>query len=192
MTRILQALFLAGGLLASSPALAQSRGYYRRPPPYAPPPRNALRLEIGGASLSSRYCPDGYAGTCFSSDPWGALLVSGDLDLALGRGPIYLTVGARYLAAQYYEGDPSIFEPAVGITFKFIPYAPVSPRLNAGLGVLIGNNGDAGASFRLGGGLSFLGASPIGFAVDLMFDFGRLGGVGISQVQLAIGPEFHF
>jgi hypothetical protein len=118
--------------------------------------------------------------------------VSGDLDLALGRGPIYLTVGARYLAAQYYEGDPSIFEPAVGITFKFMPYAPVSPRLNAGLGVLIGNNGDAGASFRFGGGLSFLGASPVGLAVDLMFDFGRLGGVGVSQVQLAIGPEFHF
>ena len=105
MTRILQALLLAGGLLASSPALAQSRGYYRRPPQYAPPPSNALRLEIGGASLSSRYCPDGYAGTCFSSDPWEALLVSGDLDLALGRGPIYLTVGARYLAAQYYDGE---------------------------------------------------------------------------------------
>ncbi len=192
MTRILQALLLAGGLLASSPAFAQSRGYYRRPPPYAPPPSNALRLEIGGASLSSRYCPEGSAGPCFSSDPWEALLVSGDLDLALGRGPINLTVGARYLAAQYYDGDPSIFEPTVGITFKFMPYAPVSPRLSAGIGLLVGNNSEAGAALRLGGGLSFFGGWPIGLAIDLMFDFGRLGGVGISQVQLGIGPEFRF
>ncbi len=192
MTRILQALLLVGGLAASSPALAQSRGYYGRQPAYMAPPNNALRLEIGGASIAARYCPDGNGGPCFSGDPWEAFIISGELDLALGRGPISLTLGARELAAQYYSGNPSIFEPNVGLTFKFMRYAPVEPRLTVGAGLLIGNNGDNGGSLRLGGGLSFFGYAPLGLAIDLIFDFGELGGVGISQVQLAIGPEFHF
>ncbi|HTP30316.1 MAG TPA: hypothetical protein VMK12_32260 [Anaeromyxobacteraceae bacterium] len=190
MTSIGRVLLIVVALAAAAPALGQ----YYPPPPYRvyrPPPENALRVEIGGASLSSRYCPDG-SGSCFSSDPWGALALGVDLDLALGRSPISLTLGAHEMLAPYYSGSPNVFEPWLGLTFKPLRYAPVEPRLSIGGAGLIGNNGDTGGALRVGGGLSFFGSAFVGLAVDLMFDYGHIGAVDLFQVELALGPEFRF
>jgi len=202
MAKVLQVLFLAAGLAAVSPAAAQERYYYGAPPPrayYQPQYRvqptyafqNALRLEVGGATMAARYCPNGSSGTCFSGDPWEALTLDANADLGLG-GPVALTFGVREALAPYYTGAPSIFEPWMGLSFKFFRNPVVEPRLVVGGGVLIGNNDDVGGSFRIGGGLSLFGASRIGLAVDLMVDVGRLGGVTVTQVQVALGPEFRF
>ena len=188
MKRALQALFVLSGLALATPALAQSRGYHGGPPRYRSYPNNALRLEIGGATLATEDCA---GGPCFANNHWGALVFGGDFDLGLG-GPINLTLGAREVAASSFSGNPSMFEPSVGLTFKLAPYAPVVPRLGAGLAVLVGDNGDSGAALRLGGGLSFFGYAPIGLAIDLVFEVGQLGGITITQGQLLIGPEFRF
>jgi hypothetical protein len=188
MTRALQALFLVVGLAAATPALAQSRGYYGGPPRARAYPDNALRLQIGGASLGTEDCA---GGPCFANTRWGALVFGADFDLALG-GPINLTLGAREVSASSFSGNPSIFEPAAGLTFKFGRHTPVEPRLGAGLALLFASNGDNGAALRLGGGLSFFGYAPIGLALDLVFEVGQVGGVTISQAQFLIGPEFRF
>jgi len=201
MVRPLQALFLAAGLAAAFPASAQYGGYYGPPPrsypryqpyqpQYQPPPQNALRLEVGGATMVARYCPD--PGNCFSGDPWGALTLDANVDLGLGRGPVALVLGVREALAPYYTGAPSIFEPWVGLSFKFLRNPVLEPRLVVGGAVMIGDNNDVGGSFRIGGGLSFFNFSRIGLAVDLMVDIGRLGDVTVTQVQLALGPEFRF
>ena len=65
-------------------------------------------------------------------------------------------------------------------------------RLGVGVGFLFDNNGDSGASLRLGGGLTFLANGPVGLAIDVALDVGRLSGYEVNQVQFAIGPEFHF
>lgn len=194
MPRIVKTLLFVAGLGAATPALAQGRPYYAPSYPWAP--SNALRLEIGGATLSSPgICTRGAAmsGSCVDSSPfaWQALALSGDLDLALG-GPLNLTLGAHELAAPYYSGNPSIFEPAIGLTFKFGQRTPVQPRLAVGGALLLGNDGSSGGALRLGAGLSFFGAAPIGFAVDLLVSIGSFAGYEVSQVELAIGPEFRF
>ena len=179
---IVRNLCLIALALAAVPAQAAPRGYYpQSQPSYEAPPQNALRLQIGGASLSS---PAGVLCDPFvcqvASDQWSALTLGGDLDLALGRGFLNLTVGARELLASHGSGYPNILEPSVGVTFKFMPGAPVQPRLGGGVGFLFDNTGDSGASLRLGGGLTLLANAPVGLAVD------------VTQVQFAIGPEFHF
>jgi hypothetical protein len=189
MTRALQALVLLLGLSAATPALAQSGGYYGGPPArYRVYPNNALRLQLGGATLATEDCG---GGPCFANTHWGALVFGADFDLGLG-GPLNLTLGAREVASSSFSGNPSIFEPSAGLTFKFGRHAPVEPRLGAGLAVLVGGNGENGAALRLGGGLSFFGHAPVGLALDLVLEFGQLGGVAISQAQFLIGPEFRF
>ncbi len=193
ITKLSQVLSLMAGLGMATPALAQYRLY----PAYRELPSNALRLEIGGATLSSPgICTSGAAnsGSCVDTSPfaWQALTLSGDLDLALAGGGLNLTFGAHEVAAPYYSGSPSIFEPSVGVTFKFRPYAPVQPRLTGAVALLLGNDGNTGATVRLGGGLSFFGRAPVGFAVDLLLDIGSFAGYQITQVQFAVGPEFRF
>jgi hypothetical protein len=182
------------GLAMASPALAAPRPYGG--PAYYPATNNAFRLQVGGSTLSSPgiYCPSGNAGVCFDTSPfaWQALLLGGDLDLGLGRGPLSLTLGARELAAPYYTGNPSIFEPTAGLTLKLLRHTQVEPRLLVGVGLLVGNDGNAGATLRLGGGLSLFANAPIGLALDLVLEVGAFGGYEVSQVQLAVGPEFHF
>jgi len=194
ISKALQGAVAVLALAAAAPALAAPRPYGG--PAYAPATNNALRLEIGGATLSSPgiYCPNGSAGVCFNDSPfaWQALYLGGDLDLSLGGGPLALTLGARELAAPYYSGNPSIFEPTIGLTLKFLRHTAVEPRLGAGIGLLVGNDGNTGATFRLGGGLSLFANAPIGLALDLILELGEFGGYGVSQVQLAAGPEFHF
>jgi hypothetical protein len=198
MAKALQALFLAASVAAALPASAQGyhgpppRSYPQYRPRYEPPPQNALRLEIGGATMAARYCPEGNAGPCFSGDPWGALTLDANVDLGLGRGPVSLVFGVREALAPYYSGAPSIFEPWLGLSFKFMRNPVVEPRLVVGGAVMIGDNDDVGGSFRIGGGLSLFNFSRIGLAVDLMVDVGRLGDVTVTQVQLALGPEFRF
>ncbi len=188
-SRVLQAMLLTVGLAAASPALAQSRGYYGYQPRYAASyPPNALRLQIGGASLGVE---DSVAGPAFLNTHWGALVFGADFDLNLG-GPLNLTLGAREAASSSFSGNPSIFEPAVGLTFKFAPYAPIQPRLSAGVAALFASSGDDGAALRLGGGLSFFGRAPIGLALDLMFEVGQIGGITFTQGEFLIGPEFRF
>ncbi len=193
MRPLSRTLLIALGLAAATPALA-ARPYYQ--PSYRSLFDNALRLQVGGASLSSPgiYCPSGSSGPCYDDSPfaWQALYLGGDVDVSLGGGPIALTVGARELAAPYYSGNPNIFEPSVGVSFRFVPRAPVEPRLMAGLGLLVASDGSTGGSLRLGGGLSFGGRGPLGLAVDLVFDLGELAGYRVTQVQLAVGPEFRF
>ena len=188
MTRTLQALLLLVGLAAATPALAQSRGYYGGPQRYRTYPNNALRLEIGGATVATEECG---GGPCFDNTRWGALVFGADFDLGLG-GPVNLTLGAREVASSSFSGNPSIFEPSIGLTFKFARFAPVEPRFGAGLAVLVGDNGDSGAALRVGGGLSFFGYAPIGLAIDLALEIGQIGGITISQAQFLIGPEFRF
>jgi len=191
---ILRNLFLIALAFAAVPAQAAPRGYYPAPQPYyEAPPQNALRLQIGGASLSS---PAGVLCDPFAcsavSDQWSSLMLGGDLDLALGRGFLNFTVGARELLASHASGYPNILEPAVGLTFKFMRGAPVQPRLGVGVGFLFDNNGDSGASLRLGAGVTLLANAPVGLAVDFTLDVGRLSGYDVTQAQFAIGPEFHF
>jgi hypothetical protein len=193
MSKALQALSALLGIAVAVPALAQSR-YYE--PPRRSANDNAFRLEIGGASLSSPglYCPNGARGPCYDTSPfaWQALVIAGELDLAIGGGPLNVTFGARELAAPYYSGNPSIFEPSIGLTYRFLRRSQVQPRLGVGLGLLVGNDGNAGGSVRLDGGLSLFGHAPLGLAIDLILEVGAFGGYEISQVQLAIGPEFRF
>ena len=191
---IVRNLFLIAVAFAAVPAQAAPRGYYPPPQPYyQAAPQNAIRLQIGGSSLSSPagvLCDPFY---CYAaSDQWSALTLGGDVDLALGRGFLNLTMGARELIASHASGYPNILEPSVGVTFKFMPGAPVQPRLGVGVGLLFDNNGDSGASLRLGGGLTILANAPVGLAVDVTLDVGRLSGYDLTQVQFAIGPEFHF
>ena len=188
MTRALQALFLTVGLAAATPALAQPRGYYGAPR-YPVYPENALRLQIGGASLNT--ADDCAGGPCFANSRWGALVFGADFDLNLG-GPANLTLGAREVASSSFSGNPSIFEPAAGFTFKFGRWAPIQPRLTAGVAGLFASSGDDGAALRLGGGLSFFGRAPIGLAMDLVFEVGQIGGITFTQGELLIGPEFRF
>jgi hypothetical protein len=191
---IVRNLFLIALAFAAVPAQAAPRGYYPAPQPYyEAAPQNALRLQIGGASLSSPagvLCDQFFCSAV--SDQWSALMLGGDLDLALGRGFLNLTVGARELIASHASGYPNILEPSVGATFKFMRGAPVQPRLGVGVGLLFDNNGDSGASLRLGGGVTFLANGPVGLALDVTLDVGRLSGYDVTQVQFAIGPEFHF
>jgi len=190
---IVRNLCLIALALAAAPTHAAPRGYYPTPQPYYQPPQNALRLQIGGASLSS---PAGVLCDPFAcsavSDQWSSLMLGGDLDLALGRGFLNLTVGARELFASHASGYPNILEPSVGLTFKFMHGAPVQPRLGVGVGFLFDDNGDSGASLRLGAGVTFLANAPVGLAVDFTLDVGRLSGYEVTQAQFAIGPEFHF
>src|SRR5512138_1866297 len=174
-----RALFLVAAIVAATPALAQSRGYYGGPQRYRAYPQNALRLEIGGASLGTEDCA---GGPCFANTRWGALVFGADFDLNLG-GPVNLTLGAREVASSSFSGNPSIFEPAIGLTFKFAPYAPIQPRLGAGLALLFADSGDDGAALRVGGGLSFFGHAPIGLALDLVVEVGQLGGITVTQAQ---------
>lgn len=189
MTRALQALFLTVGLAAASPALAHSHGHYGAAPyqPYPAYPENALRLQIGGGSLAV----EDSAGPLFENTRWGALVFGADFDLNLG-GPVNLTLGAREAASSSFSGNPSIFEPAVGLTFKFGRWAPIQPRLTAGVAGLFASSGDDGAALRLGGGLSFFGRAPIGLAMDLVFEVGQIGGITFTQGEFLIGPEFRF
>jgi len=195
MTKTLRALLFLSVLGVAPPAFAQyrpnyySRGYYL--------PSNALRLEVGGATLSSPgICTNGasQSGNCVDSSPfaWQALALSADLDLALGATPINITFGAHELAAPYYSGNPSIFEPSAGLVFKFTPQARVQPRLTLAGALLLGDDGNAGGAVRFGGGLSFFGRAPIGLAIDLLVDIGSFAGYEITEVQLALGPEFRF
>ncbi len=189
-----KALLGALAIAAATPALAGPRGYYA--PPYQPASDNALRIEVGGASISSPglFCPNGRAGGCSQELPfdWQALAIGGELDLALGRGPVALTLGAREIAAPQESGNPSIFEPYIGLSFRFLRYQPVQPRLSVGAAFMLGNDDSTGAALRLGGGISFFANAPVGLAIDAMVDLGRFGGFGVSQVQLTAGPEFHF
>lgn len=189
MTRTLQALFLVVGLAAASPALAQHRGYYGGPryQPYPAYPENALRLQIGGAGLGV----EDTAGPQFANTRWGALLLGADFDLNLG-GPVNLTLGAREALSSTFSGNPSVFEPAAGVTIKFARWAPVQPRLSFGVAGLFASTGDDGAAARFGGGLSFFGPAPIGLALDVVFEVGQLGGVTFTQGEFLIGPEFRF
>jgi hypothetical protein len=189
-----QALLGALALSAALPAAAANRGYYA--PSYAPATDNAVRLEVGGASLSSPglFCPDGPRGGCVQDSPfgWGSLSLGGAIDLGLGRSPLALTISAHELAASYQSGAPNVFEPGVGLTLRLLRYQPTQVRLGVGLGLLFAEGFDAGASLKLNAGLSLFANAPIGLALDFMLDLGRFGGYGISQVQLAVGPEFHF
>src|SRR5512138_15375 len=180
MKRPLQALFLVLGLAAASPALAQSRGYYGAPRyrPYPVYPENALRLQIGGAGMGV----EDAAGPEFANTHWGALMLGGDFDLNLG-GPVNLTIGAREALSSSFSGNPSVFEPAAGFTFKFARWAPVQPRITLGVAGLFASNGDDGAAARFGGGLSFFGRAPLGLALDLVFEVGQLGGVTFTQAE---------
>ena len=187
MTTALKALLLMVGLVAASPALAQSRGYYGSPQRYRAYPENALRLEVGGASLGV----EDSAPAPFYNVRWGAFVFGGDFDLNLG-GPVNLTLGAHEVASSSFSGNPSIFEPAAGLTFKFGRNAQVQPRFGAGLALLFASSGDDGAALRLDGGLSLYGYAPIGLAMDLVFEVGQLGGITITQAQFLIGPEFRF
>jgi len=195
MSKTLHALAFMAVLGTASPALAQYRPYYGRS--YGSLPSNAIRLEIGGATLSSPgICTNSSsaAGTCVDSSPfaWQALMLSGDLDLALGGGPLNLTFGAHELAAPYYSGNPSIFEPSAGLTFKFAPQSRVQPRLTLAGALLLGDDGNAGGAVRFGGGMTFFGRAPIGLAIDLLVDVGSFAGYEITTVSLGIGPEFRF
>ena len=192
-----KAKVLLGALaaLAAVPALAAPRyGYYQ--PQYSYGPNNALRLEVGGASISSPgfYCPNGALGTCVNDGPfgWQALSLGGELDIGLGNGPVALTLGAHELAASIESGAPNVFEPSIGLTFRFMRYQPVSARLTVGAGLMLGNDGSTGGSLRFGGGVTLFANGPVGLAIDASVDLGRFGGYGVSQFQLAAGPEFHF
>jgi hypothetical protein len=190
-----KALLGALALSAALPAAAAPRGYYA-PSYYAPATDNALRLEIGGASLSSPgvYCPNGPRGGCVDDGPfgWGSLSLGGALDIGLGSSPVAFTIAMHELTASYESGAPSIFEPSFGLTFRFLRSQPTQLRLGIGVGLLFAENGDTGAALKLGAGLSFFASSPIGLALDFGLDLGRWAGYGVSQVQLAVGPEFHF
>ena len=190
--RQLSLVLLALAAVVPATAQAQRRGYYPPPPSYyQPAPQNALRLEVGGASLDGSTC-DPYYG-CGYTDRWSAFMLGGDLDIALGRsGLLNLTVGARELFSNHYSGYPNVFEPNVGVTFKFLRGMPIEPRLSVGAGFLFDSNGDSGASFRVGGGVTFFAHAPVGLALDLMLDAGRLSGYDLTQVQFSVGPEFHF
>jgi hypothetical protein len=194
MSNRLKGVIGALAVLAGAPAAAAPR--YYGSPVYAPATNNALRFEIGGATISSPglYCPNGAAGGCVQDLPfdWQALSIGGALDVGLGAAPVALTIGAHELAAPYYSGNPSIFEPSIGLTFKFLRHQPVQPRVGVGFGLMLGNDDSTGAALKLGAGLSLFANAPIGLALDLMIDFGRFAGYGVSQVQLAVGPEFHF
>lgn len=190
-----KSLVFALALAAAGSAQAAPRGYYPPPPNYYAPPQNAVRLQIGGVALSTpvgTLC-DAYSGYCTTfSDSWSALALGGDLDLALGRGLVNFTIGAHELFAERNSGYPDIFEPSVGVTFKFLRRSPVEPRVGVGMGLLFAEGGDTGASFRLGGGVSFFADAPVGLALDVVFDAGRIAGADVTQAQLLIGPEFHF
>jgi len=196
-TSFSRAKVLAGALaaLAAAPALAAPRGYYA-PSYYRPAPDNALRLEVGGASISSPglYCPNGALGGCVNDGPfgWSALSLGGELDLGLGGGPVALTLGARELAAPYDSGAPNVFEPSIGLTFRFLRHQPVQARLGIGAGLMLANDGTTGGAVRFGAGLSLFATGPVGLAIDAVVDVGRLGGYGVTQLQLSAGPEFHF
>jgi hypothetical protein len=195
--KTLPLLLVAAGLLAETPAFAQHRFHHGRSPLARDLPDNALRLEIGGATLSSPgICVDGgpYSDACADTSPfaWQALVLGADVDLALGQGPLNLTLGAHELTAPYYSGNPNIFEPTLGFTFKFGQRSPIQPRLTLGGSALFAEDGHVGGAARLGGGLSFFGPMPFGLAIDLLIDVGSLAGYSITQVQLAIGPELRF
>ena len=187
-----KALLFAFALVAAGTAQAAPHGYYPAPAPsYYAPPENAVRIQIGGVGLST---PNGYVCNGFycTTDSWSALALGGDVDLAIGRGLMSFTIGAHELFAEQNTGYPNIFEPSAGLTFKFLRGTPIVPRLTVGMGLLLAEGGNYGASFRLGGGLTFLANAPIGIALDLVFDGGRVGGTDITQAQLLIGPEFRF
>jgi hypothetical protein len=187
-------ILFALALSAAGTAQAAPRGYYPPPPPsYYAPPQNAVRLQIGGVALST---PVGYLCDAYYCDTvhdsWSALALGGDLDLAIGRGLLNFTIGAHELFAERHSGYPDIFEPSVGLTFKFLRRTQIEPRISVGMGLLFAETGDAGASFRLGGGVTFFGNAPVGLALDVVFDAGRVGGADLTQAQFLIGPEFHF
>ncbi len=189
-----KALLFALGLAAFGSAQAAPHGYYAPPPPsYYAPPQNAIRLQLGGVGLStpSGYCDANY---CYSySDSWSALALGADLDLALGRtGLVNFTIGAHEMFAERASGFPDIFEPSVGVTFKFLRRTMVEPRLGVGLGLLFAQDGQTGASLRFGGGVTIFANQPVGLALDLVLDAGRVGGADLTQAQFLIGPEFHF
>lgn len=187
-----RAVLSALALLTAVPAAAAPR--YSRVSPYEfSVPDNALRLEIGGATLSSNglYCPAG--GPCFqdSAFQWDSLAIGGDLDIGLGRSPLAFTMGVHELAARDAFA-PNILEPTIGVTARFLRHQVVQPRIGIGAGLMVGNDGNTGGSFRIGGGLSLFANAPVGLAVDLMVDLGYFADYRVTQVQLAIGPEFHF
>jgi len=186
-------LLFAFAVTAAGAAQAAPRGYYPAPPSYYAPPQNAVRLQIGGVGLSTPtgyLCDPYYCSTV--SDSWSALALGGDVDLALGRGLVSFTVGAHELFAQHNSGYPSIFEPSAGLTFKFLRGTDVQPRFSIGLGLLFAEGGNSGASLRAGGGLTLFANAPVGLALDLVLDGGRIGDADLTQVQLLVGPEFHF
>lgn len=190
MSSLTRTLVVALALAGAGAAQAAPRGYYGS---YSYGPENAVRLQIGGVGLStpSGYlCDPYYCSTV--SDTWSALSVGGELDLALGRGFVNFTVGAHELFAERSAGYPNIFEPSAGFTFKFLRHAPVEPRLHVGMGLLFAETGDAGASLRVGGGLTLFADAPVGLAFDLVIDAGRVGGADLTQAQFMVGPEFHF
>ena len=143
-----KALLGALAVCAAVPAAAAPRGYYA--PSYAPATNNALRLEIGGASLSSPgvYCPNGPRGGCVDDGPfgWGSLSLGGAIDIGLGNSPVAFTIAAHELAASDYSGAPNIFEPSFGLTFRFLRYQQTQFRLGVGVGLLLADTGDTGAS----------------------------------------------
>lgn len=189
LSRIFSAA-VAAIVFAAAPAAAQrhprQRASYR-----ATSGANALRLAVGAENLSVRDCVD-VDGDLFCDERVffrrSTLVLGVDYDLWLGGGS-NLTLGGR-LASEQFIGDGFAVEPMVGYTYKFLGLpAPVVPRLHAGVGLHLDGEG-VGPALRLGGGVSFFPAGPVGIAVDLVMEAGSYRGFGFSGSQLMIGPEF--
>lgn len=172
---------VAAALASAAPARAQRA--------------KALRLEIGGAEISTGYyCARDIFGNrvcSFTPFGYGSLVLGAAYDSPLG-GTADLTFGGRVLAAGAYSryySSLALVEPTLGLTWKFaLPRASPEPRLHAGLGLYLGSA--FGAALRLGAGLGLPLSPELALGFDVVLEVGSLGGYGTTAVSFTLGPEF--
>jgi hypothetical protein len=156
---------------------------------------SALRLEIGGASVSRGvYCAYGYFTTnCSSASfPFTPLIYSAELDFGMSK-PLGVALAARYINGAYYSRNVGIWEPTADLVLRFGSYtAGPSFRLRLGVGGYIARAGNTGVVGRTGFGFSIRGHSPWALALDVTWETGSFRGNTIYTVQYMIGPEFGF
>lgn len=156
---------------------------------------NAIRLEIGGASISrGYYCAYGYyTANCGSVGPiLTPLLFYGEYERLFAPW-LGFDIGLRFETGPYYNQNKQLWDPTADVVFRLgDPRGGPSFRIRAGFGLWIGSEGKTGAVGRFGLGGTIKGHGALGVAIDAVWETGSFQGHTVAQGQYSIGPEFAF